>query len=228
MAELVAGAFLSSFLQVAFERLASPDFLDYFRRKKMDDGLLKKLHAILLSVDKIVEDAEERQYRDRRVKQWLDELKDEVFKAQDLLDDIATEALRQKQRAESQTAASGKVRGFFTSLVNRNQLEKKIESGIKEVINNLENLIKQNEILGLRGGSSLLLLNRGAHDYGLIYPTHKSLSLEEAGNEIFNDLESRSFFEPSRNGDDYFIMHDLVNNLAKSVTQEFLVQLEVD
>ncbi|KAI9115452.1 hypothetical protein K1719_013771 [Acacia pycnantha] len=144
MAELVTGAFLSSFLHVAFERLASPDFLGYFRRRKMDDGLLKKLHAILLSVDKIVEVAEERQYRDRRVKQWLDELKDEVFKAQDLLDDIATEALRQKLHAESQSVVIGKVRCFFSGLVNRNQFDKEIELGIQlGVLNNLENLIKQ-------------------------------------------------------------------------------------
>ncbi|KAI9115190.1 hypothetical protein K1719_013509 [Acacia pycnantha] len=54
------------------------------------------------------------------------------------------------------------------------------------------------------------------------------MRLEEAGNEIFNDLKSRSFFEPSRKHDDYFIMHDLVSDLAKSVAREFLVQLEVD
>ncbi|KAK4285347.1 hypothetical protein QN277_002055 [Acacia crassicarpa] len=154
MAELVASAFLSSFLQVAFERLASHDFLDYFRRRKMDDGLLIKLHVILLSVDKIVEDAEKRQYRDRRVKLWLDVLKDEVFKAQDLLDDIATEALRQKLHFESQTATGGEVRNFFTGLVNQNQFNKEIESGIQGVLTNLDFLIKQNKILGLRESSS--------------------------------------------------------------------------
>ncbi|XP_028782577.1 putative disease resistance RPP13-like protein 1 [Neltuma alba] len=156
MAELVAGAFLSSFLQVAFERLASHDFLDYFRGRKLDHDLLTKLRVILISVDKIVEDAEERQYRDHRVKQWLEELKDEVFKAQDLLDDIATEASRQKLDAESQsTTVIRKVRGFFTPLVSQNQFDKKIESGIKEVLSNLENLMKQNKILGLREGPSV-------------------------------------------------------------------------
>ena len=63
---------------------------------------------------------------------------------------------------------------------------------------------------------------------GLIDPTEKSMSLEEAGYEMLKDLESRSFFEPSRKGDDYFIIHDLVNDLAKSVTPKFLVRLEVD
>ncbi|XP_028782600.1 putative disease resistance RPP13-like protein 1 [Neltuma alba] len=155
MAELVAGAFLSSFLQVAFERLASRDFFNYFRGRKLDYDLLTKLRIILLSVDKIVEDVEERQYRDHRVKLWLDELKDEVFKAQDLLDDIAIEASRQDLDAESQsTTVIHKVRGFFTALGNQNQFDKTIESRIKVVLNNLEYLIKQNEILGFREGPS--------------------------------------------------------------------------
>ncbi|XP_028783809.1 putative disease resistance RPP13-like protein 1 [Neltuma alba] len=153
--KLVAGAFLSSFLQVTFERLASRDFLDYFRGRKLDHSLLTKLRIILLSVDKIVEDVEERQYRDHRVKLWLDELKDEVFKAQDLLDDIAIEASRQELDAESQsTAVIRKVRGFFTALGNQNQFDKTIESGIKVVLNNLEYLIKQSEILAFREGPS--------------------------------------------------------------------------
>ncbi|XP_028782626.1 putative disease resistance RPP13-like protein 1 [Neltuma alba] len=61
---------------------------------------------------------------------------------------------------------------------------------------------------------------------GLIYPTQRSTSLEETGDEIFNDLESRSFFEPSKKGGDYFIMHDLLNDLAKSVAGEFFVSLD--
>ncbi|XP_028783807.1 putative disease resistance RPP13-like protein 1 [Neltuma alba] len=61
---------------------------------------------------------------------------------------------------------------------------------------------------------------------GLVYPTQRSTSLEETGDEIFKDLESRSFFEPSKRGGDYFIMHDLLNDLAKSVAGEFFVLLD--
>ncbi|XP_054814534.1 putative disease resistance RPP13-like protein 1 isoform X2 [Prosopis cineraria] len=103
MAELVAGAFLSSSLQVAFQKLASREVLDFFHGRKLEDGLLKKLRIILLPVNQVIEDAEERQYRNPNVKQWLAELKDEVFKAEDLIDEITTEALRQKLDAESQT-----------------------------------------------------------------------------------------------------------------------------
>ncbi|GAU46059.1 hypothetical protein TSUD_401390, partial [Trifolium subterraneum] len=46
---------------------------------------------------------------------------------------------------------------------------------------------------------------------------------EELGNEIFSDLESISFFQKSSS---YFVMHDLVNDLAKSVSGEFCMQIE--
>ncbi|XP_054814279.1 putative disease resistance RPP13-like protein 1 [Prosopis cineraria] len=151
MAELVAGAFLSSSLQVAFGKLASREVLDFFHGRNLEDGLLKKLRIILLSVNQVIEDAEERQYRNRNVKQWLAELKDEVFKAEDLIDEIATEALRQKLDAESQTL-TGKVRGCFTTFINERLLEKSIESRMKQVLENLEYLINQNKILGLRQG----------------------------------------------------------------------------
>jgi hypothetical protein len=42
MAELVAGAFLSSSFQVIFEKLASVDIRDYFSGNKLDD-LVKEL-----------------------------------------------------------------------------------------------------------------------------------------------------------------------------------------
>ncbi|XP_054794269.1 putative disease resistance RPP13-like protein 1 [Prosopis cineraria] len=106
MAELVGGAFLSATLQVAFDRLASRDILDYFRGRKLNEGLLKRLHIILISINQVLEDAEESQYRNPNVKQWLDELKDAVFIAEDLLDEIATEASRQKLESEYRATTS--------------------------------------------------------------------------------------------------------------------------
>ncbi|KAB1208971.1 hypothetical protein CJ030_MR6G000520 [Morella rubra] len=49
MAE-IATVFLSPFLQAFFEKVASREFVDFFRRRKLDDGLLKKMKIALLSV----------------------------------------------------------------------------------------------------------------------------------------------------------------------------------
>uniref|UniRef100_A0A2N9HB46 Rx N-terminal domain-containing protein n=1 Tax=Fagus sylvatica TaxID=28930 RepID=A0A2N9HB46_FAGSY len=98
---LVGGAFLSAFLQVAFDRVASREVLDYLKGRKLIDGLLQKLKIELMSADAVLIDAEEKQITNPAVKKWLDELKDAVYVADDLLDEIAYEALRCKLDAES-------------------------------------------------------------------------------------------------------------------------------
>ncbi|KAF7833427.1 putative disease resistance RPP13-like protein 1 [Senna tora] len=116
MAELVGGAFLSAALEVAFEKLASSELFDFFRRRKLDDGLLKKLQVILISVNQVIEDAEERQYRNPNVKKWLDELKDEVFNAEDLLDDIDIEATQHKLQADESQTFTNKAPKYMRKL----------------------------------------------------------------------------------------------------------------
>jgi hypothetical protein len=58
MAELVGGAYLSSFFQVALEKLYSSDFVDYFHRGKLDETLLEKLVVTLNSINHVLEEAE--------------------------------------------------------------------------------------------------------------------------------------------------------------------------
>ncbi|CAJ2638910.1 unnamed protein product [Trifolium pratense] len=60
---------------------------------------------------------------------------------------------------------------------------------------------------------------------GLLKCSGADKSEEELGNEIFTDLESISFFQKSLYGV-AFVMHDLVNDLAKSVSGEFCMQIE--
>ncbi|MCI04509.1 CC-NBS-LRR resistance protein, partial [Trifolium medium] len=68
---------------------------------------------------------------------------------------------------------------------------------------------------------------------GLLKCWGRDKNEEESGNEFFDDLVSISFFQrsvimPSWTGKYYFIMHDLVNDLAKSVSGEFLLRIEVN
>ncbi|XP_054790915.1 putative disease resistance protein RGA1 isoform X2 [Prosopis cineraria] len=149
-AELVGGAFLSAALQVAFDRLSSTSVIThYFRSRKLEDSLLKKLHITLIAVNQVLDDAEARQYTNPNVKKWLHELKHAVYVADDLLDEIATEATRLKFEAENQTATS-KARGFFTFV---NPFDKHVEARIQEVLDDLEFLAKQKDALRLKEGS---------------------------------------------------------------------------
>ncbi|XP_028782533.1 putative disease resistance RPP13-like protein 1 [Neltuma alba] len=90
--KLVAGALLDPIFGVLFSRLASPEVIALFRSRKLNDKLLKRLKMKLLSARGVLDDAEGKQIRNSAVKEWLEELKDAAYDADDLLDDIETEA----------------------------------------------------------------------------------------------------------------------------------------
>ena len=52
--------------------------------------------------------------------------------------------------------------------------------------------------------------------------------MEEVGEEYFHDLVSRSLFEQSSGSKTGFVMHDIVNDLAKFVSRQFTFRLGVD
>ncbi|KAM0069798.1 putative leucine-rich repeat domain superfamily [Helianthus debilis subsp. tardiflorus] len=51
---------------------------------------------------------------------------------------------------------------------------------------------------------------------------------ERLGHDCFDELLSRSFFQTAPNNESFFVMHDLMNDLAASVASEFFVRLEND
>ncbi|KAF2322501.1 hypothetical protein GH714_017339 [Hevea brasiliensis] len=58
-ASLIGGSVLSAFLQVLFDRMASREVLDFFKGRKLNDGLLEKLRTTIESVNGVLDDAEE-------------------------------------------------------------------------------------------------------------------------------------------------------------------------
>ena len=149
------GGVLSAFLKVAFDRLASREVLDFLKGRKPIDGLVQKLKIELISADAVLLDAEEKQITNPAVEEWLDELKDAVYVADDLLDEIAYEALRCNLEAESQNNISKVWNSFSVSIISFN---KRIQSELEKILESLKNIIaKQNE-LGLKkvvGGVTL-------------------------------------------------------------------------
>ncbi|KAF2300025.1 hypothetical protein GH714_006839 [Hevea brasiliensis] len=144
-AAAVGGAFLSAFLQVLFDRVASPQVVGLFQTRRPKDRLLKKLKTTLVSVNGLLDDAEEKQIIRLAVKRWLDELKVAVYEADDLLDELAYEALRSELEAESQTGID-QVRKFFTSV---SPFKNEIEAKLEEILERFDHLVKQKDVLGL-------------------------------------------------------------------------------
>jgi hypothetical protein len=60
----------------------------------------------------------------------------------------------------------------------------------------------------------------------LLQPPEIGKTLEEVGYGYFNDLASRSFFHRSGSGNESFVMHDLVHDLATLIGGEFYFRTE--
>ncbi|KAJ0478494.1 putative P-loop containing nucleoside triphosphate hydrolase, leucine-rich repeat domain superfamily [Helianthus annuus] len=57
-------------------------------------------------------------------------------------------------------------------------------------------------------------------------PTASDSTEERLGHEFFDELLSRSFFQHAPNNESLFVMHDLMNDLATSVANEFFLRLD--
>lgn len=144
---MVGEAFLSASIEVLLDRIVSGDVLRLIKGKKLEAVLLKKLKPTLMSVKAVLDDAENKQITNPNVKSWIDELKDAVYDAEDLLDEISTEALRNKIESEYQTTAMKQVRSFFSSF---NPFNDGMQSKLEDILGRLDNLLNQKQILGLK------------------------------------------------------------------------------
>ncbi|KAK2440029.1 putative disease resistance RPP13 protein [Trifolium repens] len=149
MATIVGEALLAASLEVLLEKIVSGEFGELFRSTKLDATLLGKLEITLVSLQAVLHDAEEKQITNPAVKQWLDMIRDAVFEAGDLFDEINTEALRRRVEAEYETrSATAQVLKKLSSHFKR--FNKKINSKLQKLFERLEHLRKQN--LGLKDG----------------------------------------------------------------------------
>jgi predicted transcriptional regulator len=92
-ATMIGGAFLSATVQTLVEKLASKEFLDYIKNTKLNVSLLRQLKTTLLTLQAVLDDAEQKQINNPAVKQWLDDLKDAVFDAEDLFNQISYDSM---------------------------------------------------------------------------------------------------------------------------------------
>ncbi|KAH1257056.1 putative disease resistance protein [Glycine max] len=131
--KLVGSASLYAFLQIVLDKLASTEVVNLIRGEKK---LLQKLKTTLIKVSAVLDDAEKKQITDdSRVKDWLNDLKDAVYKADDLLDELSTKAVTQKQ-----------VSNCFSHFLNN----KKMASKLEDIVDRLKCLLKLKENLGLK------------------------------------------------------------------------------
>ncbi|GMN66639.1 hypothetical protein TIFTF001_035699 [Ficus carica] len=146
--ELVGGAFLSSLFQTLFDNLASSEVLDFFRKKNLNPGLLKKLKILLNSAEAVLDDAEGKQLGNPHVREWLLQLKEEIYAAEDLMIEICDECLPNDVECES-SSRPRKVMRLALPAFSKTACEKEMVTKIQEIIDTLKLLLEQKTHLGL-------------------------------------------------------------------------------
>ncbi|KAI9074155.1 hypothetical protein K1719_043870 [Acacia pycnantha] len=149
-AAVVGQALLSASLQTLLDRIASSEFRDFMKNRKLNVSLLDELKITLLMLDVVLNDAEQKQITNGAIKEWLEELKDAVYDAEDLVDEINTESLRCKEEKDSQNLAN-KVCSFFSSSFG--QFYSEMNSKIETTTRRLEHFAKRMDVLGLQSVS---------------------------------------------------------------------------
>ncbi|KAL7222168.1 hypothetical protein ACSBR1_023974 [Camellia fascicularis] len=100
---------------------------------------MKKLSSTLSTIQAVLEDAEQKQLHDKAIQNWLKELNDAAYEADDILDECATEALQ----CELKGQGYGSLKKVSTSLLTcypvQNVLFRhKIGNRIKEITQKLD------------------------------------------------------------------------------------------
>ncbi|XP_027344000.1 putative disease resistance RPP13-like protein 1 [Abrus precatorius] len=147
---LVGEALISASVDILLDRITSTEFRDFFASRRLNVSLLDELRIKLLALNAVLNDAEEKQITDLAVKAWLDELKDAVLDAEDVLDEINTESLRCKVEGESKSFTT-QVRSLLYSPFN--QFYRSMNSKLEAISGRLEHFVKQKDILCLQSVS---------------------------------------------------------------------------
>nr|CAN67431.1 hypothetical protein VITISV_015133 [Vitis vinifera] len=103
----VAEAVGSSFLGVLIDKLIAFPLLEYARRKIVD-RTLEDWRKTLTHIEAVVDDAENKQIREKAVKVWLDDLKSLAYDIEDVVDEFDTKA-RQRSLTEGSQASTSKL-----------------------------------------------------------------------------------------------------------------------
>lgn len=142
----MANAYLSNCANVLVERINTSQELVEVCKGKSSSALLKRLKVALVTANPVLADAEQRAEHVREVKHWLTGIKDAFFQAEDILDELLTEALRRRVVAEA-----GGFGGLLQNLMaGREAIQKKIEPKMEKVVRLLEHHVKHIEVIGLK------------------------------------------------------------------------------
>ncbi|PUZ65429.1 hypothetical protein GQ55_3G222000 [Panicum hallii var. hallii] len=144
----IGEAVLSAFMQVLFEKVITAAIGELKFPPDVKEEL-QNLSSSLSTIQAHVEDAEERQLKDKAARSWLAKLKEVAYEMDDLLDEYAAEALQSKLGGPSNQDHLKKVRSCFSCFWLDNCLfNRKIVQQIRKIEEKLDRLVKERQIFG--------------------------------------------------------------------------------
>ncbi|XP_022756851.1 putative disease resistance RPP13-like protein 1 [Durio zibethinus] len=147
-------AVVSALFRSLVDLTSSAHFIKFAGRKKILSEL-KKWETMLLNINASIEDAEEKQTTSQSVKLWLTVLRDIAYDAEDIIDELATEAQhRQMKEDPDPSSAAREVRRYIsTCCLSFNpstvKFSTKMESKIKKLTARLEEAVAMKDDLSL-------------------------------------------------------------------------------
>ncbi|KAI3503988.1 hypothetical protein L1887_32528 [Cichorium endivia] len=143
MAEILVSAFFSVF----FEKLAA-ESLKKLARSKGIDSELKKLKRSLIQIRALLNDASQKEITDEAVKEWLNGLQHLAYDIDDVLDELATEAMERKLTDES-GATTSKIRKLIPTCCTNFSLSTRMHQKLDDITTKLQELVDEKDNLGL-------------------------------------------------------------------------------
>ncbi|KAL7617809.1 hypothetical protein Lser_V15G03610 [Lactuca serriola] len=150
MAEIAATAVIT----VLCEKLVSGDLMKLARSKGIDSQLNKWKNTLPM-IQAVIADASQKQIKQRAVQLWVNNLQDLTYDIDDVLGDLATEALQRKlnQEAHASTSTSKVLKIIPTCCTNFTprsiKYGQKMSSRLDEITTKLDDLIVLKNSLGL-------------------------------------------------------------------------------
>ncbi|KAJ0483685.1 putative P-loop containing nucleoside triphosphate hydrolase, leucine-rich repeat domain superfamily [Helianthus annuus] len=143
MAEAAAAALVN----VIFEKLADEAFKKYARSQNIHSEL-KQLGITLTQIQALLNDASHKETTHESVRLWLNSLQHLAYDIDDVLDDVATEAMHRELTPESE-ASTSMVRKLIPTCCTNFSLTHRLSPKLDSINTQLQQLEKQKSDLGL-------------------------------------------------------------------------------
>ncbi|KAI3697354.1 hypothetical protein L6452_30315 [Arctium lappa] len=161
----IAEIFLTAFITALFDKLASADLIKLAQSQGINSQLTK-WKKTLSQIQALLADAAQKQIKETHVDLWLHDLQDLAYEIDDLLDDLATEAMHRELNRESYASTyTNKVLKLIptccTNFTPRNFMYgRKMSFKLEEITIKLHNLAEQKNTLRLNANVNVERSNR--------------------------------------------------------------------